>query len=125
MASPDINQSFSHRAALTPLHHHRGSGFMLYPYVSLAAITPEHLAGGQTARPASRQEILARQLRDNRTNAINIMAAQVLSPEAVHAEQTSISRRLASTTPSPMTTVRRGISRALMSAAERIGPEAA
>jgi hypothetical protein len=98
---------------------------MFFPYTTQSTLAPQELAHLKSSRPASRPEILAQHLRDKRTNTISVMAGQVLSAEAARAEQTSIRRRLDQDTPSPMTFVRRGISRALMSAAERIGPEAA
>jgi hypothetical protein len=98
---------------------------MFFSYTTPSAFAPHELERLKTARPASRTEVLEQHLRDNRNNAVSIMASQVLSTEAAHAGQTPERPRLARITPLPMITVRRGLSRALMSAAERIGPEAA
>lgn len=75
----------------------------------------------KSSRPASRAEILARYQRDYRDNAIRLMAEQ--SPSA-RASSTG-HPRTARMSLQPLDRVRQTISRALMTAAERIEPNAA
>lgn len=100
---------------------------MLLP--SSAYITPVDLNEAdrlKTGRPASRTEILDRHLREHRFD------TEAITPDV--AQQPAISRRRQSVTahrgtlhsaPNPVARARRGISRALITVGERIGPEAA
>ena len=93
-------------------------------FVSIPTI-PISLPGDLHSRPASRAEVLESQLQHNRLHAVSIMESQVLQADVVESQRADVRRRLMGETSSPVSAFRRGISRALMSAAERIGPEAA
>jgi hypothetical protein len=81
----------------------------------------------KAGRPASRTEILDRHLRERRINAAAITHDQTLRTEAATSVRPAQTPPVstAQTAPISLARVRRGISRALITAGERIGPEAA
>lgn len=98
---------------------------MFAPYSPiLPAIDPIERSRIESGRPASRSEILERYLRDNRLDGIGTMSDQTL-PAGTAQHSQPVQPLRGQVTPFPLSRVRRTISRALMSAAERIGPEAA
>lgn len=93
-------------------------------FVSIPTI-PISIPHDLHSRPASRAEVVDMHLQHNRMNAASIMSSQVLPADLVETQQAEVRSRLVGESASPISAFRRGISRALMSAAERIGPEAA
>jgi hypothetical protein len=101
---------------------------MLLPIGSyLTPIDSNELDRFKTGRPASRTEILERHLREHHINAAVITHDQTLRAEAGRSEGMAPTPpvRAAQTAPISVARVRRGISRALITVGERIGPEAA
>ena len=116
------NEAAGIQAATSPRPYHRGFITMFSPYpTALSTLNPHEIHRQKSGRPASRSEILNRYHRDNRDNAIRRMTN--LSPNA-HAAPTD-GPRPTRVSLQPFTRFRRTISRMLVSAAERIEPEAA
>jgi hypothetical protein len=112
---------------MSPHQYQRIFISMFVPSTPLVSpIDPTELNRIKDGRPASRTEILDRHLREHRitTQPVTIgQPIQVDTRKNVHG--TPVRRNVAPASPNPVAKVRRGISRALITAGQRIGPEAA
>lgn len=92
----------------------------------VSRIDPNELDRIKSGRPASRSEILDRHLREHGLHNQAVVADQPLPTKASRSERLDPAHRdRPQITPNPMVKVRQGISRVLITAGERIGPEAA
>lgn len=92
----------------------------------VSSIDPNELDRIKSGRPASRSEILGRHLREHRVDNQAVIADQPFSTTAARSKhRDSAHRARPQVTPNPMAKVRQGISRVLITAGERIDPEAA
>lgn len=90
----------------------------------ISRIDPSELNRIKDGRPASRTEILDRHLREHHISTQPIAADQPIRVTThKNMRGTPVRRNVAS--PNPVAKVRRGISRVLITAGERIGAEAA
>ena len=92
----------------------------------VSPIDPSELNRIKNGRPASRTEILDRHLKEHRITTQPVAIRQPLTAsnqKNVHG--TPARRRVAPASPNPVAKVRRGISRVLITAGQRIGTEAA
>ncbi len=92
----------------------------------ISPIDPSELNRIKDGRPASRTEILDRHLKEHRITTQPITVDQPIRVNTRNNIHRAPARRHVAPAPqNPVAKVRRGISRALITAGERIGPEAA
>lgn len=92
----------------------------------LSSMDPKEIHRLNTGRPASRSEIVERHLRDHRFSAETITPDRSLQdPGFSNAKRTQARQNVTESTPNPVVSIRRSLSRALITFGERINPEAA
>lgn len=97
---------------------------MLPTSTFMSSVDPNEIKRINSGRPASRSEILERHMREHRFNAETVTLDQSLQSDG--REHVALPRHTEMrSTPNPVASIRRGISRALITVGERINPEAA
>lgn len=82
---------------------------------------PNEVNRVKSGRPATRAEILDRSMRQHRLNTVTVMPDRSIDARSDQGKQ----HETAHTSPNPVISIRRGLSRALITVGERIKPQAA